>query len=106
MPLVSTQLSPAGSAALEQLRQLGFKVDSGTGAYRLRRQDGSQAQLYLPNGVFSFNGHLGNVTDVTLDQAAINGLKVAQAVLKDEQQRVAMPRPQLGKEGSWVAPQG
>jgi hypothetical protein len=104
--LVSTQLTPQGIAALESLRQLGFRIDSNSGAYRLRRSDNSQAQLYLPTGVLSFNGHLGNITDVTLDTAAINGLKVAQAILKDEAQRLAMPRPQLGKEGSWVAPQG
>jgi hypothetical protein len=49
---------------------------------------------------------LGNIiffNDAEYSQAAINGLALAQAILKDEAQRLAMPRPQLGKEGSWVA---
>jgi|ERR1700730_7164859 hypothetical protein len=99
-------ISPDAAQAIEQLRQLGFKVTSHTGAYRLVRNDGSQAQIYRSDGKLDVNGHLGNITDTTLDRAAVNGLKVAQAILKDEAWRLAMTRLVFGKEGSWIAPQG
>ena len=88
--------TPAGIAALETLRQLGFRLDSSTGAHRLIRQDGSQAALYDVRGGFGTGvGHLGNVTDISADNAAVNAVPIAQAILQDEAQRLAMPRFQL-----------
>ena len=56
--------------------------------------------------MLSFNGHLGNITDVSHDAAALNGLKVAQAILADEARRLALPRPVFGAPGSYVPAQG
>jgi hypothetical protein len=85
--------SPEAAAALESLRQLGFRITSDTGAHRLIRQDGSQAALYSLKGGFGTNsGNLGNISDISADQAAINGLVLAQAILADEKARLAMPR--------------
>ena len=90
---MNTTISPEAAQAVEQLRQSGFKITSDTGSYRLIRRDGSQAA----------NGHLGNVSNdpEAFNRAAINGLKRAQHILKDEAQRVSMTRPVFGKEGSW-----
>jgi hypothetical protein len=62
MPIrtASTVLSAAAVAALEQLRQMGFNVDSSSGAHRLLRADGSQAALYSLSGQQSVSGHFGN----------------------------------------------
>jgi hypothetical protein len=92
---------PTAAAAIEALRVAGFKITSDTGAHRLRRLDGSQAQLYRADGKLDANGHLGLVTDTTFDRAAVRGLAVAQEILKDEAARLQLPRPVFGKEGSW-----
>ena len=85
--------SPEAAAALESLRQLGFRVDSTTGSHRLLRSDGSQAQLYSLKGGFGTNsGNLGNIETLTADQAAVAGLALAQKILADEAARLLLPR--------------
>ena len=90
--------TPEGLAALEAIRQMGFKLDSSSGAHRLIRSDGSQAALYTASGKMSLSGLIANITDLTQGDAAIAALKVAQAVLADEAARLALPRPIFGKD--------
>lgn len=89
------------SAASEQLAQSGFRVDSSTGSYRLIRSHGGQAAFYALDGQGSLSGHLGHISDTTLDQAEKRGLAIAQKILRDEARRLSLPRRPLGKEGSW-----
>jgi hypothetical protein len=91
------------ASAQESLRLSGFRVTSHTGAYRLIRLDGSQAQLYHPEGGFAIDsGCLGNVSNdpAALDAALILGLDLAQRILADEARRAALPRPVFGLPGS------
>jgi hypothetical protein len=96
----------AMSAAAEQLRQAGFRVDASTGSYRLKRSDGFQAANYDLRGQGSVSGHLGHVSNRNYEQAVERGLAIAQLILKDEAARLALPRPVIGKEGSWRPPIG
>jgi predicted RNA binding protein YcfA (HicA-like mRNA interferase family) len=90
---MSETLSPDGSRALETLRTLGFRLDSTTGSHRLLRSDGSQAQLYDVKGGFGINsGRLANISDLSRSDAAIAAVKLARAVLKDESDRLKLPR--------------
>jgi hypothetical protein len=89
--------SPEAAAALESLRQLGFRITNDTGARRLIRRDGSQAQLYRLDGKLDVAGHLGNVTSVSRDQAAINAVPIARAIWKDEAERAARGNVKFGK---------
>src|SRR5580700_10187285 len=86
---MSETLSADGFRALETLRTLGFRLDSKTGSHRLIRQDGSQAQLYDVKGGFGTNsGRLANISDLSRSAAAIAAVKLAQAILRDEAQRL------------------
>jgi hypothetical protein len=96
MRIASTTLNKEAVDALESLRQLGFRITSHTGAHRLIRQDGSQAQLYRLDGRLDVNGYLGLISEVSLDQAAIKGLAVARAILQEESDRLKLPR--------WIPP--
>jgi len=59
--------------------------------------------LIRPDGSQAPNGHLGNVTDTTFERAAVLGVQVAKQVLKDEADRLALPRPVFGAPGSYQA---
>jgi hypothetical protein len=90
--------TPEAAAALETLRTLGFRLDSTTGAHRLIRRDGSQAGLYsLKGGFATTTGHLGNVTDLSADQAAQNAVPLAKAILADEAARLSAGNRKIGK---------
>ena len=95
-------MSPEAQSAKEQLRQLGFRVQSHTGSYRLIRPDGSQAQLYRADGKLDVTGNLGNVGvshgfEAELDAAVLRALPIAQAILDDEARRLALGNMTFGK---------
>jgi hypothetical protein len=84
------------------LNQIGFKVTSDTGSYRLIRADSSQAQLYSLTGSMPTaadglpvegSGNLGNISDssINYDDVAIAALKLAKAILADEAARLKLP---------------
>jgi hypothetical protein len=99
--------SPDAARAIFLLNQIGFKVTSDTGSYRLIRCfDSSQAQLYRLDGStptaadglpVQGSGVLGNISDsaVQYDDVVIKGLELARAILADEHFRLTqMPRYQ------------
>jgi hypothetical protein len=47
------------------------------------------------SGRLSSTGHLENLTDLSRDQAAINAVPIAKAILRDEAARLAQPRFQV-----------
>jgi hypothetical protein len=79
-------MTPKAAAAIETLRVAGFKLTSDSGSFRLVRSNGEQAE----------HGNLGPVTG-NYDAACVKGLKVAQAVLKDEAARVKLGKRSTGK---------
>jgi hypothetical protein len=84
--------TPEGLAALEQLRVLGFRLDSSGSAHRLLRSDGSQVNVYRLDGKDCPTGMLGNIPDITRSDAAVAALKIAKASLADQAARSKLPQ--------------
>jgi hypothetical protein len=80
--------SPEAAAAVEELRQMQpqWTIQDFGGHFRLRRSDGTSTYLC----------HITGDHWRGFNQAAIKGLAMAKEILKDEADRLALPRHVFG----------